>query len=589
MPDESALRSLLQRIDGRGYKAYKDLRGDYDLGGLSLHVDHVQGDPFATPSKLRVRVPMDEARLPVAWFDRRVRRIACEDLLARRFRDAVDATPPRRRGSGKSGVVRIDAGGQEVLERSAARVAQDFVEVRVEVGLPAAGRRVLGREAEALLAEELPRLAREALRAGEMDESEVLAFLVCVENQEHVRGQLAEHGLVAVVGDGSRLPRESGASDRPMRSGALPFAAPEALRVELPLAHPVVGPDGRPRSALVGLGIRRGITLVVGGGYHGKSTLLRALERGVYPHVPGDGREEVVSDPGLVKIRAEDGRRVEHVDIRPFVRDLPGGRATQAFRSNDASGSTSQAANIVEALEAGATGLLLDEDTSATNFMVRDARMQALVASEHEPITPFLDRVREIHDTLGVSTVLVMGGCGDYFDVADTVLRMNAFRPEDATAEARQVAREHGSARVPERPAPLAPPPARAPLRESFDASRGRRDVKIDVRGVHELAYGRESVDLRGLEQLVDESQTRAIGHAIHALAEERMDGERTLAELLDGLEARFDRDGLDPLDPFHRPGQHPGRYARPRRFEVAGAINRLRSLRVRPTSDSAR
>jgi predicted ABC-class ATPase len=330
------------------------------------------------------------------------------------------------------------------------------------------------------------------------------------------------------------------------------------------------------------MGVRRGITLIVGGGYHGKSTLLRALERGVYPHVPGDGRETVVSLPRLVKIRAEDGRRVEQVDIRDFIRELPGGRRTDAFSSEDASGSTSQAANIVEAVEAGASGLLLDEDTSATNFMVRDARMQALVHAEHEPITPFLDRVRELYDSAGISTVLVMGGCGDYFDVADTVVRMREFTPEDATAEAKRIAAEIGSSRVPECPAPLRTACARVPLRESFDASRGRRDVKIDARSSDEIVYGREPIDLRGLEQLVDASQTRAIGHAIHAATERFIDGERSLAEVLDDVEAWLDREGLDVLDPFHRPGQHPGDYARPRRFEIAGAMNRLRTLRVR-------
>jgi predicted ABC-class ATPase len=343
-----------------------------------------------------------------------------------------------------------------------------------------------------------------------------------------------------------------------------------------------VGDDGRQRRELHGLGVRKGITLIVGGGYHGKSTLLRALERGVYPHVPGDGREEVVSAPDLVKIRAEDGRRVEQVDIGSFIRNLPGGRDTEAFESDDASGSTSQAANIVEALEAGATGLLLDEDTSATNFMVRDARMQALVSAEHEPITPFLDRVRELYDVAGVSTVLVMGGCGDYFDVADQVVRMSEYRPADATAEAKQIAARLGSTRSAEPRPALRPPPPRIPLREGFDASRGRREVKIDARAVDEIIYGREPIDLRGLEQLVDPSQTRAIGHAIHLATRRFVDGHRTLAEVLDALDALFDGEGLDPLDPFHRPGQHPGSYARPRRFEVAAAMNRLRTLRVR-------
>jgi predicted ABC-class ATPase len=573
---EDELRRLLQRIDGRGYKAYRDLRGAFELREISLHVDHVQGDPFAAPSRLRLRVPMERARLPAAWFSSPVRRLALEDWLARRAAEAIHSLPGRR-GSGKSGVVRVDAGGQQVLARSAVRVCAEWVELRIEAGLPAAGRRVLGREAEALLCDDLPGLARRTLLCEALPSSSLEAFVDCIDDQEHVRAQLADLGLIAFVGDAAVLPRASGASDRPLERGVIPFEAPATLRATVTLAHP--RPDGS--RDLVGLGVPRGVSLIVGGGYHGKSTLLRALERGVYPHVPGDGREWVVSAPGLVKIRAEDGRRVEGVDIRPYVRDLPGGRPTESFSSDDASGSTSQAANLVEAVEAGATGLLLDEDTSATNFMVRDARMQALVHPEEEPITPFSQRVRELFDTLGVSTVLVMGGCGDYFEAADRVIRMREFRAEDATDEAHRIAAADPRPR-PAAEHPLTAPPARVPLARSFDPSRGRREVKIDARARDAIAYGHETLDLRAVEQLVDWSQTRAIGHAIHLASQRFVDGRATLPEILDALDALLDADGLDVLDPFYRPGRHPGNYARPRRFEIAAAINRLRSLRVR-------
>ncbi len=585
MPSADELRRTLSRIDGRGYKAYRDLRGQFefeDSGALTLYVDHVQGDPFAAPSRLRARIPMQRAALPDALFENPVRRMALADLLARRARHEIARQGGGRRGSGKSGLVAVDAGGQEVLERSAVVIDPDWVELRLQAGLPAAGRRVLGRQAEALLCGDLPRLAERALCARHLSRAELDRFVECVENQEHIRARLDALGLVAFVADGCILPRESGASDRPLRAeAAIPFESPASLRVEVPLAHPVEGPGGT-RSSLSGLGIPKGITLVVGGGYHGKSTLLRALERGVYPHVPGDGREGVVAAPGLVKIRAEDGRRVEQVDIGGFISDLPGGRSTRAFSSDDASGSTSQAANIVEALEAGATGLLLDEDTSATNFMVRDARMQELVHREHEPITPFLDRVREIFEREGVSTVLVMGGCGDYFDVADTVLRMRDYRPHDATREARAIAARHASERRAETRAPLARVTARVPLAESFDPSRGRREVKIDAKGRDAILFGSDLIDLRGVEQLVDWSQTRAIGSAIHLASERFMDGRATLREVLDALDRLLDAEGLDVLDPFHRPGHHPGNFARPRRFEIAAAINRSRTVRMR-------
>ncbi|MCG8592060.1 MAG: ABC-ATPase domain-containing protein [Proteobacteria bacterium] len=583
MADAQALAGILRRIDGRGYKAYRELGGAFELDGLKLFVDHVQGDPFAAPSKMRIRVPMERAGLDETLRRTRVQRVALADFLARQCRAAIGRLPRLGgpRGSGRSHVLRIDAGGQEVLERSAVVVTDAFVEARLHVGLPADGRRVLGRRAEVILLEQLPQIAREALCAESHSPEEVHGFVECIENQEAIRARLPELGLVAFVANGSVLPRESGASDRPLASGAVAFESPESLEVTLPLEHPVAG-----SREIRGMGIPEGVTLIVGGGYHGKSTLLRALERGVYPHVPGDGREWVVSRPDLVKVRAEDGRRVERVDISGFIDRLPGGRETRSFRSDDASGSTSQAANIAEAIEAGARGILLDEDTSATNFMVRDARMQALVHREHEPITPFVDRIRELYEAFGVSTVLVMGGCGDYFDVADRVLALREFVPRDATEEAGQVATSHPSTRSREAPSPLARSAARVPESQSFDASRGRRDVKVQARGTHELVYGSQEIDLRGLEQLIDPSQTRAIGFALVRAARDWMRDGAPLHRVLDAVEHELDERGVDGLEPFGR-GGHPGDLARPRRFEVAGAINRLRSLRMAPPNDA--
>ncbi|MHC5078159.1 MAG: ABC-ATPase domain-containing protein [Planctomycetota bacterium] len=576
------LRSLLRRIDGRGYKAYKELQKSYDLGGATLAIDAVQGDPFASPSKVRIRIPQTRAGIPPKAYDTPVRRIALQDVLAREVHRSIRRLARGRRGTGKSGLIAIDAGGQEVLARTAIVVSPAWVEARLQVGLPAAGRRILGRQAEAMLCEELPRIADQGLLWANLPQQACLDFVACVENQEHILARLPELGLVAFIGDGANLPRETGASDRPLaRDLAVPFQSPETLRVSIPVPNPVEGPAG-PTSVLSGMGIPEGVTVIVGGGYHGKSTLLKALERGVYPHIPGDGREAVVTRRDMVKIRSEDGRRVEGVDISPFINHLPYGRSTSAFSTDDASGSTSQAANILEALEVGARGLLLDEDTSATNFMVRDARMQALVQKDHEPITPFLDRVGDLFHVLGVSTVLVMGGCGDYLDAADTVIMMRDYLPLEVTGRARDVAKAHASQRRAEVEAPLKSPVPRIPLAESFDPSRGKREVKIDAKAIDRILYGRETIDLRCVEQLVDFSQTRAVGWAIHLAVERFMDGQRTLREVVDAVDRFFDENGLDALDPFHRPERHPGDLARPRRFEIAAAINRLRSVRMR-------
>jgi len=576
------LETLLLRIDGRGYNAYKELcprdgeRG-YSLDDVQLFIDHVQGDPFAAPSRLRLRISQELAQWPESLFASPVRRMALEDWLARRVARVARRVVHGERGSGKSGFVGIDAGRQEVLERNAALAREDFVEARLQVGLPAAGRRVLGREACALLLEELPEIAREALYRSAEAEAEARAFVCTVENHAALQQQLEAAGLVAFVADGALLPRESGASDRPLRKGGIPFRAPESLRVVLEVPNPIAPAFGgeTPTQRLSGLGLPPGVTLIVGGGYHGKSTLLRALERGVYPHVPGDGREGVATQVSAVKIRAEDGRRVTGCDISGFIGELPQGRSTTCFESDDASGSTSQAANIVEAIEVGATLLLLDEDTSATNFMVRDARMQALVAKEHEPITPFVDRVRELYSRLGVSTILVMGGCGDYFEVADTVIEMRDYLPRDVTAAARSIATQGGSARQHEAAAPLQPVPARIPLARSIDSSRGRREVRIEARQIDQLGFGNERIDLRALEQLVDPSQTRAIGFALVHARDTWMRDDASLAEILAHLDALLDAKGLDTLD------RRPNSFARPRPQEIAAALNRLRSLRM--------
>jgi predicted ABC-class ATPase len=333
------------------------------------------------------------------------------------------------------------------------------------------------------------------------------------------------------------------------------------------------------------MGIPKGVTLIVGGGYHGKSTLLQALERCVYPHIPGDGRETVVSDRNLVKVRAEDGRRIERVDIHCFIEDLPGARSTRTFSSDDASGSTSQAASIIEAIEAGCTGLLLDEDTCATNFMVRDARMQALVHKRYEPITPFVDRVCDLQRILDISTVLVMGGSGDYFEAADRVIMLRDYAVHDVTDEAKKIAAVNPGERQSEGKGSLESPPSRVPIAQSLDASRGHsrggKRIKIEVRGSDAIRYGVHDLDLRGVAQLLDTSQARAVGLSMHWASEQLMKDGATLALILDELDALFDREGLGVLDPFAGREHHPGNLARPRRHEVAAAINRLRGLRI--------
>ena len=511
MPTISELHATLESIDRTSYKRYKSITGSYTADDFTLEVDHVQGDPFAEPSRIRAIVPATTAKLP-DWATRSTtRRTATADFLNRVLQDAFEPYSSGTSGSGRSGELLVLAPGQQVLDRTSMMVGEDgSIEARFRVGLPAHGRTILGQAAAELLTQHVPAAVAAALRFDALDAQALRRHVETVEDAGALRAQLDELGLVAFVADGSVLPRASGVTDLPLSGDAVvAFRSPESLRVTL---HAPNAGD------VTGMGIPRGVTLIVGGGFHGKSTLLRALELGVYDHIPGDGRERVVTVADAVKVRAEDGRAVAGTDIGNFIGRLPGGTDTRHFTTANASGSTSQAAAIAEALEVGTSCLLLDEDTSATNFMIRDARMQALIAREHEPITPFIDRARHLSEDLGISVIVVVGGAGDYFEVADRVIAMRDYVPAEVTADAKRIAAGLPSKRTQES-APWNELAERAPVRGSVDASHGRRDLSIRVFGRQRMQFGGSEVDLSAIAQLVEPAQTRAIAHALAAAA----------------------------------------------------------------------
>ena len=572
MNDIHRLEDLLHRIHNRPYPAYRDIGGSWQMANCTLHMDRIQGDPYAAPSRLRVTVPHDEAAFPAWCSDSPTRIVGLCDYLSRAFVAAIAAVNPARVGSGKSGIIAMEAPGQEILARTSVVWRADCVEARFRLGLPAQGRRVLGQEAAALLLDDVPAIVNRSLYFADLNGARLRRHLESLEDQQAARAALAQRDLVAFVADGAVLPRRSGVDPRPMSGVVVPFRAPDELAVQLDLPH--AGP-------VRGMGIPVGVTLIVGGGYHGKSTLLRALELGVWDHLPGDGRELVVCRGDAVKIRAEDGRRVQAVDISPFIDNLPFGRDTRSFCTDDASGSTSQAAAIIEALEVGAGVLLLDEDTSATNFMIRDHRMQALVAKSGEPITPFIDRVQQLRAERGVSTVLVVGGAGDYFDVADTVILMRDYLPQDVTRAAKDIATRFAGQRTVEASGPFGPPTPRYVDPASLDPSVGRRQVKVRADGVDGLRFGGEAIDLDAVEQLVATAQTRLVAEAMLWLRANAFGPDVNLAKALDALDVALAQEGLDLLA-----GGRDGGLALARRFEVAAALNRLRGMSAK-TEDS--
>jgi len=564
---EAQLRALLQRLDGAPFPKYKQLIGQYTIGDFTVAVDRIPPDPFAGPVRVRLIASRGLAGMDAELVETREGRVAVEDWLARRALTTISRLSGQsERGRPGTRSVRLQEVGAAVLERSACRISPQAIELRLMIELPAAGRRIRGRQAEDLFLSELPRLATASLLFSKRANDQARRAVETVVDHLAIQEELRCRGLVAFVAEGSLLARASGAGgdeDAPRRDGQeVPFEAPGPLAVELTLPH---------AGTIRGLGIPAGVTLIVGGGFHGKSTLLDAVARGVHPHHSGDGRERVATLPETVTVRAEAGRSVREVDISAFLGELPSGAVARRFTTEKASGSTSQAAAIVEAMELGAKLLLLDEDRCATNFMIRDGRMQRLVSKPDEPITPFLDRVRELYDRFGVSTILVTGGSGDYLEVAHTVIRMKDYRASDATANAREVTEATKSMRLEEPRKPMAPVRSRTP-RVELARSSGR-PLRFGLRGPRGIRAGDETLDIGVLQQIVETGQTRALAESMRHLS--RSDASPVpVRDLIDAHDAWLDEEVLDRLE-------HPVAYdlTRPRRFELAAALNRWRAL----------
>lgn len=576
MKSSEDLRRMLRAVDHKSYPAYKDLKGAYSFGSFLLGIDHVQGDPFASPSRLSIQIDGAKAAFPPAYYKEKHCRIALQDYLNRLFYQEIEKYTFKAKGSGKSGLIAVSRCGQEVLERSAVtiRPADGQLLVRFSVGFPANGRTINASQLERILFEFLPACVTAVLFYRRLPAAKVQSVIHLAEDQQFIRSQLASLGLCAFVANGSVLPRQSGVSDRPMKDG-IPFVSPKSMEVTLDLPH---------HGPLSGMGIRKGITLIVGGGYHGKSTLLEALELGVYNHIAGDGREYVITDDSALKIRAEDGRSIKKTDISMFINNLPNKKDTRAFYSEDASGSTSQAANVIEGMESGAKVFLIDEDTCATNFMIRDELMQRVVCREEEPITPFIERARFLYEKCGISSVLVAGSSGAYFYIADTILQMDRYMPKDITEFAKKEAGQYASAAaaVQGRPAVQKLPDPALPSFQRIPSCNMalRRDdrLKTRTRGTDDVQLGHENIDLRYLEQLADQEQTAALSYIL-ALAEKNLlDGRKTMTQLVDAICALMDQKGLAGLSAG---GYLPTDLAMPRRQEIFACFNRYRGLKL--------
>lgn len=569
MKSSEDLRVSLRAINRKSYPAYKSLAGSYSFGKYILNIEHVQGDPFAAPSRLSVKVNHKIAGFPAEYYGTKWNKTALEDYLIRRFHKQADRFCFQAKGSGKSGIITVSRPGQEVLERTACEVGSDGITVRFEVGFPANGRTINATELEKILFDFLPVCVEQSLYYAKTPKQELEKVIFLAEDQQYIREELKKQEMVAFIADGSVLPRESGVSNRPLKDG-VPFHAPETMAVTLQLPH---------KGTLRGMGIKKGITLIAGGGYHGKSTLLKALERGVYNHIAGDGREYVITEETALKLRAEDGRKITNTDISLFINHLPNGKDTKSFCTLDASGSTSQAANIVEGIEAGSRLLLIDEDTSATNFMVRDDLMQRVVAREKEPITPFLERASDLYEQAGISTILVVGSCGSYFYIADKIIQMDSYQAVDITDGTKELLKSY--------PAPAVTAPG-------FHLPSGRREIdlsgsvqkrktyrgdgyvkerlKIKRMGKTAFSVGKENLDLRYVEQLVDEEQTQTLAYLLRYAKEHYGEGKNDVSSVVKALGRILKAKGLAGICDG---GNVPSGLAMPRVQEIFACFNR--------------
>ncbi|MEE0567103.1 ABC-ATPase domain-containing protein [Clostridium sp.] len=563
MKSSVELKNELFKIDGKGYKAYKVLEGKYDFKKYVLSIDHVQGDPFASPSRVRIIIDNKIAQIPEELFDNKNKEIAVCDFLTRLFSKNIKNQSEKIFGSGKSGLIEISRCPQEILERTAIIRNKNFFEARFYVGFPARGRSVLARELEKIIFNIIPNIVENTFIYKNINKLNLINRVKLIEDQFYIRKNLKEKGLVAFVANESILPRESGVSARALRNGKK-FISPQALEVEF---------DTPNRGKIKGMGIPKGITLIIGGGYHGKSTLLRALELGIYNHIEGDGREFVITDESALKVRAEDGRAITSTDISLFINNLPNGKDTIKFNTENASGSTSQAANIIEAIESKSKVLLIDEDTSATNFMIRDDIMQQLVVKEKEPITPFIDVAKSLYKQLGISTILVAGSCGDFFDIADLVIQMDSYEPYEVTAKAKELSR------------------GKVSLRDDLDISidfgrvldkgsisEGPKGIKIKTLGKDGLSINKENIDLKSVEQIVDGEQINTIGMAIKFIEDKYSGKDLTIEKIADEIEKDITKNliGIDNIKGGN------GSLAMPRKQEILCAINRLRTLKIK-------
>jgi len=405
------------------------------------------------------------------------------DYLARKLYSSL-AKVSERVGSGNSGYLGIPKLSNCILRRSSVDVKGRKLVLRFFVGLPAKGRRILGKEAEKIVYEKIPKVVRSILETREEDIREQIELY---EDQEFLRRWIRDNRIVSFIAEGSVLPRESSFSEKPLKTGK-PFRFEKSVTVSLPSGRKVKG-----------LAIPEGLTVITGGGYHGKTTILNSIQRGIYNHVKGDGRELVISRD-CVLVFAENGRIVNSVDVSSFISNLPTGERTDRFSTLNASGSTSMAASIIEAIELGVEVILIDEDTSATNLLYKDEIMERLVRKD--PIRQLCYQVRDIIEKTGTSFVIISGASSVFLPLADKIFLVENYEPREVETVCNDAERGVNNFKY--------------PRRREFRGVDGLRKVKAKGYRISiDLERGKFELDLSSNPRIVEEGQVRLIARAL--------------------------------------------------------------------------
>ena len=550
------LKELLNRLDSKSYNSYKEIKGRYSFLNYTFEVLRVQGDPFAAPSLFSVEIDLKKYGYPKDLYDNPSKKVAFEDYTLRNL-NILFLNLGKRSGSGKSGQLNILSPKQEILKRSAVEIIEDTLIIKFYGGLPANGRRIASQGAINMIFNEIFKIS-ERLKITNIDLEKLKQHIATNLKSDSIRRALKKENLIVFIENNSHLARISSIDDRALKKG-IPFYTPKSMKVTLHLDN---------GDTVIGMGIKKGITVITGGGFHGKSTLLTSIEKGVYNHIKGDGREGVITQRDTVKIRAEDGRWIGGLDISNFINNLPHKKDTHNFTTANASGSTSQAANIMEALELGATTLLIDEDTTATNFMIRDRKIQELISHSKEPITPFIERIESMRDS-NISIIIVVGGLGDYFSMADKVVMLDEYNLLDVTEKAKIISQTFEISNVKGIKEKFIISPRKLSSQKTKKLFTSDR-CKVKTRELDELLIDKENIDIRYLEQFVENGQVRFTGEIIRKIFSHNKN--EVFKNILKDLQEQIDKTNLSKLLK-----NNSGDLVEARKYEIGGAITRLR------------